>query len=131
MLRKGAFGSPEDIPEELQGSEINFRFASPVEKAKRQIEEANITQGLEKAMAIGQVRPEVLDRFNWDEIAKFIATANDFPSQLTFDDDEVESIKMNNAQAVQMQQGMAMAEQGANIASKVPAEMVEGEGLYD
>ena len=127
MLRKGAFGSPDDIPEELQGSEINFRFASPVEKAKRQIEEANITQGLEKAMAIGQVRPEVLDRFNWDEIAKFIATANDFPSQLTFDDDEVESIKMNNAQAVQMQQGMAMAEQGANIASKVPAEMMEEE----
>ena len=79
MLRKGAFGLPDEIPEEIQGTTMTFRFASPIEKAKRQIEEATVMQGLEKVMGLAQTRPEILDRFNFDEIGKFVAKANDFP----------------------------------------------------
>jgi len=127
MMRKGAFGSTQDIPEELHGQSISFRFASPVEKAKRQIEEATIVQGVDKVLAIGQIKPEIMDRFNWDEIGKFIAESNDFPSPLTFDDDALKEIQERNAQAAEQEQQMQMLERGAGVAGALPPEMLGGD----
>ena len=125
MMRKGVFGTPEQIPEEVQGSNITFRFASPVEKAKRQIEEANVVQGLDRVMAIGNVRPEILDRYNWDEIGKFIAKSNDFPPELTLDDKATNQIKEENAVMAQQQQAMETMQQGAGALGQVPGELLE------
>ena len=125
MMRKGVFGTPEQIPEEVQGSNITFRFASPVEKAKRQIEEANVVQGLDRVMAIGNVRPEILDRYNWDEIGKFIAKSNDFPPELTLDDKATNQIKEENAMMAQQQQAMETMQQGAGALGQVPGELLE------
>ena len=127
MLRKGAFGEPHEIPEEIQGTSVTFRFASPVEKAKRQIEEASVFQGLEKVILLSQTRPEILDRYNFDEIGKFIAKSNDFPPELTNDDKTVEEIKEANAQAQQQQNMMDVMERGAGALGKLPAPMLEGE----
>ena len=127
MMRKGAFGSPEEIPEEIQGTSVTFRFASPIEKAKRQIEEATVFQGLDKVLNLAQVKPEILDRFNFDEIGKFVAKANDFPPELTNDDATVEDIKEANAQAQQQQEMMDVMERGAGALGKLPAPMLEGE----
>jgi len=115
MLRKGAFGEPHEIPEEIQGTSVTFRFASPVEKAKRQIEEASVFQGLEKVLALAQTKPEILDRYNFDEIGKFIAKSNDFPPELTNDDATVEEIKAANAQAQEQQQMIDVMERGAGV----------------
>ena len=128
MMRKGAFGEPHEIPEEIQGTSVTFRFASPGEKAKRQIEEATVFQGLEKVMGLAQVRPEILDRFNFDEIGKFVAKANDFPAELTNDDKTVEEIKESNAQAQQQQNMMDVMERGAGALGKLPAGALEGGG---
>ncbi len=121
MLRRGAFGDQSTIPEELRGQGISFRFASPIEKAKRQIEEASVMQGINSAMQIAAVKPEILDRFNWDAVGKFIAKSSDFPGNLTLDDKEVEQINKQRseaeAKAAQMQalqQGVGIAQQGAS-----------------
>ena len=106
LLRKGAFGPPQMMPEALLGEDITFRFASPVEKVKRQIEEAGITMAMDKVLQIGQIRPEIMDRFNFDEFAKFIARANDFPHELIKDDALVE--QEAQAKAMQMQQEKKM-----------------------
>lgn len=124
MLRNGGFGSPEDIPEELQGTTITFRFASPVEKAKRQIEEATVSQGIDKVLSIGQIKPEIMDRFNWDEVGKFIAEAGDFPSKLTNDDDAVGEIAAQRAAASQQEEQMQGLERGAGIAGSLPPELL-------
>jgi hypothetical protein len=125
MLRNGGFGPAENIPEELQGSNINFRFASPVEKAKRQIEEATVSEGVEKVLAIGQVKPEIMNRFNWDEIGKFIAESGDFPAQLTHDDAAVQQMLAQQAKQAQAEQAMQQLERGVGMASQIPPEMVE------
>lgn len=57
MLRHGAFGSPYDLPEELQGAEIRFAFESPLHDA---IEEQKghkfleMKQLIAEAMALDQ-----------------------------------------------------------------------------
>ena len=125
MMREGEFGAPEQIPEALQGGAVEFRFASPVEKAKRQIEEGTVTQAMDKVLAVGQIKPEIMDRFDWDEYGKFIAESNDFPSSLILDDAAVEAIKEANQEAAAQEQQMQTAERGASIAGALPPEMVE------
>ncbi len=120
MLRRGALGPVENIPEELQGSNITFRFASPVEKAKRQIEEQTITQGIEKVLAIGQMQPEVMLPYKWDEIGRFIADSNDFPMNLTYAKEELEEVKAQHAQQQQAEQMMQTMERGAGVMGQLP-----------
>lgn len=127
MLRRGAFGGPQDIPEALQGTEITFRFASPVEKAKRQIEESTITQAIGKVLEIGQIQPEVMMPYNWQEIGKYIGEANDLPSDLFLDTQELEARKAAQAQAQQAEMEMQMGERMAAAAGNVPPEMMAGQ----
>jgi len=127
MLRRGAFGDITQIPEALQGESIQFRFASPVEKAKRQIEEATVVQGIEKVIAIGQVQPSVMDPYDWVEIGKFIAESNDFPSALTLDEAGIEDKQKAQAQAQQQEQMMQTMERGAGIVSQLPEGVMEEE----
>ena len=129
MLRRGSFGDSSTIPEEIQNGGIEFRFASPIEKAKRQIEEATVMQGVDKVLAIGQIQPAIMDRFNWDEIGKFLADSNDFPQHLTLDDKEVEALGQQKAAAEQQAQQMQQIEQASGIVGSLPPEMLgAGEG---
>jgi hypothetical protein len=123
MLRKGAFGAPGEIPEELQGANLEFRFASPVEKAKRQIEEATVTQTMEKVLQVAQFKPEVADPFDWTEYGKFLGTSNDFPQSLMLSADKIEQNAQQRNQQVQQAQGMEQAQQMAQVAKDVPEDM--------
>ncbi len=51
LLRNGAFGSPADMPEELRGAELQFRFESPLHDA---IEQQKSQKFLEMAQFIAQ-----------------------------------------------------------------------------
>lgn len=128
MLRKGAFGDSQSIPPELQSTGVNFRFASPIEKAKRQIEEATVMQGVDKVLAVGQIKPEIMERFNWDEIGKFIAESGDFPQDLTLDDAEVEKRRKATAAAQAQEQKIQLMERAASAAGSLPSGAIEGTG---
>ncbi len=117
MLRSGSFLPP---PEELEGQNINFRFASPVEKAKQQIEEATIMQSVSKVIELGAVRPEVMDRYNWDEIGKFVAKSGDLPPSFTLDDEEYKALIDQKQQAAEAEAKAQMAERLVEGAAKIP-----------
>jgi len=125
MLRAGAFGPVEDIPEELRGHDINFRFASPVEKAKRQIEEATVSDGMRKVLEVGRVQPAVMDPFDWVEYGRFIGTSNDFPQALLLSEDDLEAKQARDAEAAQAAKDQEQAMALADTASKLPPEMME------
>lgn len=129
MLANGGFGPVEQIPEPLQGTDIEFRFASPVEKAKRQIEEATVSENLQKVLSIGQIKPEIMDRFNWDEIGKFIAEAGDFPPELTKDDAAMQALMQQRAQQAQLEAGMQAAERVAGVAGTAAPAMAAMQGV--
>ena len=124
MLRRGAFGDDSQIPEAIQNGGINFRFASPIEKAKAQIEEVRVMEGVNKVMAIGQVQPQIMKRFNWDEIGKFLAKSGDFPVELTLDDSEVEKMQAAEDQQVARQQQLEQVKQVTDMAGSLPPEVL-------
>jgi hypothetical protein len=126
MLRRGSFGAPEDIPESLQDTKIDFRFASPVEKAKRQIEEAGVMQGLDKVLSIGQIQPKIMTRFNWDAVGKFLAETSDFPAALTLDDKSVEEIHAQEAAKTNAAESMQAMGEATSAIGSLPPELLKG-----
>jgi hypothetical protein len=126
LFEHGGLGPLEEIPDVLQGQKLMFRFASPIEKAKRQIEEASISEAMEKIMAIGQIHPGIMNRFNMDEFGKFIAKANDFPHDLIRTDNEVAQLEAVQAQQAQVEQQMQIAERAASMTAMAPPELVAG-----
>ena len=112
----------------LLGTDVQFRFASPVEKAKRQIEEAGVNMAMDRVLQIGQMHPEIMNRFNLDAYGKFMAKSNDFPIDLLRTDEEVAAAVEAQAQAAAAEKQMQMAERLAPIAAAVPedAEIPEG-----
>lgn len=121
MMREGGFYEP---PEELRGQKVLFRFASPVEKAKRQIESASIDQGIMKILEISKVRPEVLDNIDWDEWTTLTGEASNFPSKLFLDDEKVKQLRELKQQQAKAEQEMQTAERVAGAAAKIPDSMM-------
>ncbi len=64
LLRAGAFGSPFDMPESLQGAEIQFRFESPLRDAIEQQKGQKFLEAkaiLKEAAELDQNAPAVMD----------------------------------------------------------------------
>ncbi|MDH5556770.1 MAG: portal protein [Alphaproteobacteria bacterium] len=76
LLRQGKFPPP---PESLQGQEVRFEFASPVEKVRRQIDTMNAVRTIEMIAPFVQADPAIMDNFNGDEIARDAAEFNSMP----------------------------------------------------
>lgn len=126
LLRRGAFGGTGEIPEALARQGVGFRFASPVEKAKRQIEESTVTGAIEKVLQIGQAQPEVMQPYDWTEVGRFIGQSNDVPAELLLDEETLAARQQANAENAQAQQLIQGLDQGAGIMGKLSAAMGRG-----
>jgi len=116
LQRMGKFRIP---PEALVRTNVNFRFASPIEKAKRQIEETQVGEGIRTILEVGSVRPEVMDRVNWDAWAKSVAETSDFPPELVLPDEAVQQIQQGRAEAAAQEQNAQGVERLAGVAKDI------------
>lgn len=121
LLREGAFGGPDMIPEQLQGSDVRFQFESPISEAE---ERQKGQQFLETKSMIAQAM----------EVDQSAAYAVDFSTALTDalsgvgvpqkwlrDPAEIRARVANDQAAAQAQQLLAGAQQGADVAQKLGA----------
>ena len=124
LIRAGRF--PE-VPQEAvligaQGPvlpEPDVSYSSRIALALKSHETQSIYNTLEVLMPVAQSRPEVLDNFDWDEIARDVTRNNGAPSRWLFDEDVVAEMRSARAeQAAQMQQ-MQQMQMGADMAAKV------------
>ncbi|WP_420348625.1 portal protein [Pelagibius sp.] len=96
LLRAGAF--PE-APEILQGREVVFDFASPVEQARRQIEAAGAARSVELLAPFVQADPGILDNFDGDAIARDTPEIFGMPQRWLRPKEAVESLREGRQQA--------------------------------
>lgn len=122
MMRRGAFGGPNEIPTAIQGSGIQFRFASPVEKAKRQIEESVVSEGIARVLEIGQVQPDAMRPYDWEAVGRFVGDSNDFPTKLMLSETQLAARAKKDEEAAAQEQQMQLAER---TASMVPDAVME------
>ena len=82
-------------------------------------------QGIDKVLAIGQVQPSIMRRFDWDEVGKFLAKSGDFPQQLTLDDAAVDELNAADEQQAQEAAAMEQVERAAGVAGALPPQVVD------
>ncbi|KKN59773.1 hypothetical protein LCGC14_0538630 [marine sediment metagenome] len=115
--RNGRLPPPPEVVREF-GERVDVENIGPLAQAqKRLFRMQPIRRGLEEISPIAAIRPEVLDRVNWNELSQEMLEASDFPQKLIFSDDQVKEIQ--DARAEKLAQQEALAAAGA-MAEAVP-----------
>lgn len=119
LMQNGVFGAAEDIPETLQGADINFEFHNPLQKA---IEEQKAQQYIDalglisQGAALDPSAPMILK----SKIAlRDAVLGKGTPAKWLNDEEEIQAIEDQQAMAQQAQQAMAMLQQGGEAAKAV------------
>lgn len=96
MLKKEMF---LPIPEELSGREVIGRYSSQIAKAQRVSEGQNILRMVEAAGPFFQMDPSIADNINTDEVLRYIARTYGAPQLIFRNQDEVEQLREQRAEA--------------------------------
>ena len=67
LKRAGAFN---DLPEEVVDGPLMFEFHSPVQQARKAVSVAGVSRVLEVLGPVMTAKPQLLDNFDWDAIAR-------------------------------------------------------------
>lgn len=98
--------------------QLKIEFIGPLAQAQRKF---YLTQGIKAALAavlpVAQVRPEVVDNFDWDGIVRELAAAEGMPARLISDPEIVKAIRDARMQA---QQAAAQQQQALQAADMMP-----------
>ena len=91
-------GRLPEMPRELDGAQLNYTFFSAVQEAQHMNEVARSMRVFESMMPIAQVKPEVIDNLNLDEMVREIAAVMG-PYRFLNSPEEVQAIREQRAEA--------------------------------
>lgn len=113
-----------EAPPELEGMDVNVEFISVLAQAQRAV----ATQGMDRLLGtvsqMAAVRPEVLDKLNFDQIVDDYGDAYGVNPKIIVPDSEVAALRQQRAAAAQAQAAAATAPQvveSARTASEIDA----------
>lgn len=117
MLRGGAF---LPVPAALTDREIDIEYEGPMARAQKSSEVIAIQRTLEIVGPLAQAKPEILDQYDMDKIARFIPTVTGMPSSLLRSNAQVVALRKERAEQIaaqQQKQDLAMLAEGAGKAA--------------
>ena len=106
MERAGAF---PPRPDELEGMEIKFEFASPIQQARKAIEVAGFSRAMEIIAPLAAAQPEIYDNFDGDEITRDLPDAFGMPTRWLRGKKHVDQIRDQRAEQEAAAAGVAAA----------------------
>ena len=125
MLRMNAFGDMTQMPKVLRGQDIRFIFDSPLTVAATRANAQAFT-AVGQLMQLGmQIDPNIKTDFDVDTAFRDAVEGSGAPARWLIPKDKADAIKARDrqqqAQQAQVQQQLATADQGANVATKIGA----------
>jgi len=116
MFRRGQFPA---MPEQLQGTEFEVSYNSPVLRSQRLPEARATMEVWQAAVTIAQAgAPQVLDRLDADESIKLIHESRGAPIQILRSDEDTQQIRESRAQQQAQDKQLEQATQIADMAGK-------------
>ncbi|MEI6278309.1 MAG: portal protein [Verrucomicrobiae bacterium] len=124
LLRAGRFPEiPRDAvlvgPQGPVLAEPTVTYSSRIALAVKSHENSAFYQTIDGILPIVQVRPELMDNFDWDEITRDLARNNGLPSRWLLEEEEVAQRRNARAQQVAQAQQMQQMQMAADSAAKV------------
>jgi hypothetical protein len=116
MLRAGAFGNPQDIPQSIRGKDIQFRFVSPLHQAVEQ-QKGNLFMQVKGILADTlALDPSVKSDVDVKTAFRDVISAIGAPAKWLNSEDEAAKIQEAEDQAQAAQQLIATMGAGATVA---------------
>lgn len=131
LMLNNAFGSQEDIPEELSGQEVQFRFASPLQDNEERKTAQTFLEAKELLAVAASMDPSLAHMVDGREALRDALRGAGVPAKWTRDDLEMDQAEAELTQQMEAQQMMANLEQGSGIAknmSEAAVNMTEAGG---
>jgi hypothetical protein len=106
------------MPDELaqMGGDVEIEYVSPLNRAQRAEEGVAILRTLESVTPLAQIDPSVMMIFNPEMIARELSEINGVPAKVLRSREEIEAMKMEQAQMAEAQQLLQAAPVVANSA---------------
>jgi hypothetical protein len=114
-FRKKQFG---ESPEVLSGKDLQVRYSSQIAKAQRLSDSQNLQRALEIVFPLAQAKPDVLDNFNFDQIARDTMKVFGNPQTWLVNEDELNDQRQAAAEAEAQAQAQEQAMMEAEMVGK-------------
>ena len=98
LLRLGEFNP---IPEILLDRSVRFEYTSPIKRIREQVEAAAARLWVQELREMSEVKPDIMDLADLDEIGRHAARALDLPVGSVVSRDKVEAVRAQRAEEQQ------------------------------
>ena len=122
LFRKGLL---PPAPDELRGQELKIEYTSIMAQAQKLLGKTGIDSLFTFVANAAQLKPDVLDKLDVDQIVDEYATILGVPPVVVRPDDDVEAMRTKRAQAQQQQAQLAQAQQAATTAKDLSGASLE------
>ena len=101
-------------PPSIAGKNVRVEYLSILTQAQKTVGVSSVQAWLSSVGNLSQLRPDILDKVNWDQVVDDLAEMYGVPPRELADSDEVERIREARAQQMAMQQQLAAQTEQAN-----------------
>jgi hypothetical protein len=121
LLRLGAFGRPDDIPESIRGAEIRFKFESPLHEAIERRKGTKFLEAKQLTREAIELDPSTLPTMDARKALRDALNGIGIPAKWLRDEREVEQVAQQMHQEQQAEKAMQVVT-GAAEAGKMAGE---------
>lgn len=119
MMENGAFGSPFDIPQQLQGQDIRWQFESPIQAAASRANAKAFGDSMSLLTMAAQIDPNAAHIIDVDKALKDAMEGAGAPAEWFRTDEEKAAMDQQAVQAQQLQQAATQIGGAAQVAEQV------------
>jgi hypothetical protein len=117
LMRVGAFGPVDEIPESIRGSEVQFKFESPLHTALERQDVARFEEGRALLLAAAEVDPSAIATMDVGKALRDALEAAGVPAKWTRDEETVAAMRAQEQMVKEAAQAAALAEQAGKGAT--------------
>ena len=119
LMEGNAFGPPEDMPQELSGESVDFKFTSPLQQNEERRDAQIYAETKQLLAEAAELEPGLVDMVDGREALRDALKGVGARATWLNDDAEMDELAAERAQAAQAAQAMDELERGAQVAEQV------------
>lgn len=117
LMREGAFGPPDSIPESLRGAETQFQFEGPLSEALDRDKGQKFLQAKAMIAEAAAIDPTTIHTMNYKEALRDVLGGIATPSKWLNSPEEADAKEAAEKQAVEAAQVLDGLQKGADVAA--------------
>lgn len=119
LLRRGIFGSIDEMPDSLSGREVKFVFDSPLTQALGAEKGQKFAENRELLLAAAQLDPSAVNMIDVKAAMKDIMIGIRTPAAWLRKEEDIEAMEQEQAETQAISQGVQVAQQGGQAAESI------------